>query len=189
MENVDSLKLACQRLARRHCAIHRSSSSNISTDRSRKRKQQDDGTNDGEAKKMLEQASLSSARLSVGGVVSHREEYTNEDSKLIDFNHSTVAYKGHLRDTPVVETSTNHRVLADKTTGSNSVVAESVDSDEKSYNRDPSTSSKSKRRSTICNCIPDNAYDLLEKLLELDPEKRISATEGLKHPFITQCVS
>ena len=38
----------------------------------------------------------------------------------------------------------------------------------------------------LCKCIPDSAYDLLEKLLELNPEQRISAEEGLRHPFITQ---
>jgi len=36
-----------------------------------------------------------------------------------------------------------------------------------------------------CKGIPTSAYDLLERLIELDPEKRISAEEALKHPFIT----
>lgn len=35
-----------------------------------------------------------------------------------------------------------------------------------------------------CAKIPDSVYDLLEQLMELDPYKRISAEEALKHPFI-----
>lgn len=31
--------------------------------------------------------------------------------------------------------------------------------------------------------LPHLAQDLLGHLLEIDPEKRISATEALKHPF------
>ena len=40
------------------------------------------------------------------------------------------------------------------------------------------------RISEKCQCVPDTAYDLLEKLLELDPRKRISADEALHHPFL-----
>ena len=36
-----------------------------------------------------------------------------------------------------------------------------------------------------CKGIPDSAYDLLERLVELDPNKRISAEDALNHPFIT----
>lgn len=38
--------------------------------------------------------------------------------------------------------------------------------------------------SLICTCLPDSSYDLLEKLLELNPHKRITAAEALKHSFI-----
>lgn len=31
---------------------------------------------------------------------------------------------------------------------------------------------------------PDSAYDLLKKLLDVDPESRISAEEALNHPFL-----
>ena len=31
--------------------------------------------------------------------------------------------------------------------------------------------------------LDDNGIDLLKKLLELDPEKRILSTEALEHPF------
>ncbi|XP_071802214.1 cell division cycle 7-related protein kinase-like [Asterias amurensis] len=34
-------------------------------------------------------------------------------------------------------------------------------------------------------CIPDSAYDLLQRLLDLNPNTRISAEEALKHPFIS----
>jgi len=34
--------------------------------------------------------------------------------------------------------------------------------------------------------IPDSAYDLLAKCLELNPIKRISATECLRHPFFNE---
>ena len=31
--------------------------------------------------------------------------------------------------------------------------------------------------------VPDSAYDLLKRLLELDPQKRITAEEALQHSF------
>ncbi|XP_073828576.1 cell division cycle 7-related protein kinase-like isoform X2 [Musca autumnalis] len=34
---------------------------------------------------------------------------------------------------------------------------------------------------------PDSAYDLLYKLLEVNPHKRITADEALKHPFFDEC--
>lgn len=34
--------------------------------------------------------------------------------------------------------------------------------------------------------FPDSAYDLLNKLLEINPHKRITAEEALKHPFFTE---
>ena len=33
--------------------------------------------------------------------------------------------------------------------------------------------------------FPDAAYDLLERCLEVDPAKRISAKEALAHPFLS----
>lgn len=33
--------------------------------------------------------------------------------------------------------------------------------------------------------FPDSAYDLLTKLLDLDPDTRISAADALQHSFIT----
>lgn len=35
--------------------------------------------------------------------------------------------------------------------------------------------------------FPKSAYDLLKRLLDLNPYTRISATEALEHPFITEC--
>jgi len=32
--------------------------------------------------------------------------------------------------------------------------------------------------------IPDSAFDLLHRLLDLNPFSRITATDALKHPFI-----
>jgi serine/threonine protein kinase len=41
--------------------------------------------------------------------------------------------------------------------------------------------------SQLCTKITDpQAYDLLEKMLELDHTKRIKASEALKHPFFAQ---
>ncbi|GLV31555.1 Cdc7 kinase [Carabus blaptoides fortunei] len=34
--------------------------------------------------------------------------------------------------------------------------------------------------------FPDSAYDLLKRLLDVDPYKRISAEEALKHPFLNE---
>ena len=43
---------------------------------------------------------------------------------------------------------------------------------------------RNSRTSHMCHCIPDTAYDLLERLLELQPHKRITADEALHHPFV-----
>ena len=37
-----------------------------------------------------------------------------------------------------------------------------------------------------CNCLGGSVYSLLERLLELNPLKRITAEEALVHPFIKQ---
>lgn len=34
--------------------------------------------------------------------------------------------------------------------------------------------------------FPDSAYDLLNRLLDLDPDTRITAEEALKHPFFSE---
>ena len=35
-----------------------------------------------------------------------------------------------------------------------------------------------------CRVIPEPALELMDKMLALDPTKRISAEESLKHPFL-----
>lgn len=40
-----------------------------------------------------------------------------------------------------------------------------------------------------CKGIPDSAYQLLDRLIELDPYKRISAEDALNHPFMTSMCS
>ena len=152
VENVDSLKVTCQKLSRRHCAIHRSTP----CDEKGKRKHEHDSTT-------LELSpSKSRSRL---------------DSK----------HQGETdtNGTPGLEIS-GDRVLAEITASSNTLNDEATGS--KQFNKkSPSINSKGKRRSLVCNCLPDSAYDLLDRLLELNPEKRITAAEGLKHPFITHC--
>lgn len=36
----------------------------------------------------------------------------------------------------------------------------------------------------LCRLIPESALELMDKMLALDPNKRISAEESLKHPFL-----
>ena len=36
----------------------------------------------------------------------------------------------------------------------------------------------------LCRVIPEPALELMDKMLALDPSKRISAEESLKHPFL-----
>ena len=43
---------------------------------------------------------------------------------------------------------------------------------------------KSSKQETIIEQFPDSAYDLLKKLLELDSDKRYTANDALKHPFL-----
>lgn len=43
-----------------------------------------------------------------------------------------------------------------------------------------------KKRRKVFKKIEPVARDLLDKLLEIDPEKRITITEALKHPYFTQ---
>ena len=76
----------------------------------------------------------------------------------------------------------DNRVLADITLNNNRL--SKSDSATKCTN---SNSKPKKSKQPICACIPESAYDLLEKLLELNPEDRITAADGLRHPFITQC--
>ena len=33
--------------------------------------------------------------------------------------------------------------------------------------------------------VPDSAFDLLSRLLDLNPHSRITADQALKHPFLT----
>ena len=132
LENVDSLKTICERLARRNCSLHKTSS---------KRKQS-------------EQTGCSPRKISRDENVGTRvlADITQEENKT----HPT-----------------NILSLSDKKT---------------SLCNSSGSSSKSQKK-TVCCCIPDVAYDLLEKLLELQPDKRLSAEDGLKHPFITLYVS
>ncbi|XP_038063655.1 cell division cycle 7-related protein kinase-like [Patiria miniata] len=43
------------------------------------------------------------------------------------------------------------------------------------------------QKQTGKDCVPDSAYDLLRRLLDLNPKTRIKADEALKHPFIVEC--
>lgn len=36
----------------------------------------------------------------------------------------------------------------------------------------------------LCRVIPEPALELMDRMLALDPTKRISAEESLKHPFL-----
>ena len=36
----------------------------------------------------------------------------------------------------------------------------------------------------LCRVIPESALELMDRMLALDPSKRISAEESLKHPFL-----
>ncbi len=45
---------------------------------------------------------------------------------------------------------------------------------------------KSSKQEIIIEQFPDSAYDLLKKLLDLDSDKRYTASDALKHPFFHQ---
>jgi len=38
-------------------------------------------------------------------------------------------------------------------------------------------------------CVPDSAFDLLSRLLDLNPYTRISAEDAIRHPFFTEAES
>lgn len=38
----------------------------------------------------------------------------------------------------------------------------------------------------LWDCISDQAKDLVQKMLEKDPEKRLTATEALQHPWFNK---
>ena len=168
VENVDSLKVTCQKLSRRNCAIHRSTP----VEGKGKRKHEHDGATTIESSPNKSRRRLESKLgLDTG----------RNSAQLVEAG------------TPALETS-GDRILMDITAGNNTYNdgVKNLSNGEEIKNlskKSPSSSSngKGKRRSLVCNCLPDSAYDLLDRLLELNPEKRITAAEGLKHPFITQC--
>ena len=49
-----------------------------------------------------------------------------------------------------------------------------------------SGSSRGKSMHSSWHCVPDEAYDLLGRLLDPNPHTRITAEEALQHPFILQ---
>lgn len=132
LENVDSLKVVCQRLARRNCSLHKPS---------------------------LKRTQSEQTSCSPGKITRH------------EGNPETIDY-------------TEARILTDITHEENKTLNNSETNI--SSLTDKNTSCSRSRKKPVCCCIPDVAYDLLERLLELQPDKRLSAEEGLKHPFITQ---
>lgn len=131
IDDVEPLKIVCEKLSKRSCSLHKKShSSSSSSIKSMKRKQSDP-------------ADFSSP--------SKRTRTSETDSKRSD-----------------IHTSTGEKSAADQ--------KDQVPVDK--------TKSGKPKKKIVCSCIPDSAYDLLERLLELRPDKRLSAEDALKHPFV-----
>lgn len=170
IENVDSLKVLCQKLARRSCSLHRRRLSEMDPP--------------------VHTATVKTAKCATKRKHSelNHSPATSRDGKTHKRHASESAIKKHEWrengrefDKPSCEKLTINGGVVDENIGTNITELET--------GRDLLNNSKNGKASRnselfICTCIPDTAYDLLERLLELQPDKRITAEEGLKHPFI-----
>lgn len=89
------------------------------------------------------------------------------DDEATPHPHRDTATRHHTHDSPISthppgEPSRQHHPEEDQT------LEESEAQDERGWDR-----------------VPDEAYDLLDRLLDLNPAKRITAAQGLQHPLFT----
>jgi len=184
-----SLKTMCENLSRRHCVIHNSL-------RNGKRKRTVDSSCEDELISPNKKPSVNhvvdcrkssdSARprdiINKNPVTKCRKDRISMEDQL-----NKITDKDSRKSTGSLDKESR------KTTGREDKEARKSTSREdkesrKSTGKEYKESRKSTGREDKCTCIIDEAYDLLEKLLELDPTRRINAKDALLHPFITNII-
>ena len=169
VEEVDSYKVMCVKLAQRVCPIHKQFVSNFHQEYPEKKGKRKRAEDYGQGVDTV----LSKKSVSI---VESQEPVDNQTHT----NHVGLKNIETLDEINLINTTSD--ILTKTLTDAPTVSKMTETQPECDAGILFKNQSKDK---TDCICIPDSAYNLLERLLELDPHKRITAEEALSHPFLS----